>query len=97
MSISDAIRLKPAARQLKDGTPYWLRRPTALDVVDAIEFAKANEAKMHAWLCWRHLMDHEDGILKPVFDTLDQALAADAALVFTVGTEADKLYSEGRD
>lgn len=97
MSISDAIRMKPVQRQLKDGTAYWLRRPSALDVVEAIEFNKANEAKMHAWLCWKHLMDSKDGILEPVFETLEQALAADAAVVIQVGTEADRLYSEGRD
>jgi predicted DNA-binding ArsR family transcriptional regulator len=42
---------------------------------------------------WRHLV--EDG--KPVFSSLDEALAADAHTVTAIAKEVEKLYSEGRD
>lgn len=49
--------------------------------------------KLHAWLAWRHLL--ENGV--PVFDSLEQALAADGLTVAAIGKAAEALYSEGRD
>lgn len=94
MNIRDALQLSPARRILPDGTPYVLSRPTALDLIEAIEFSKENGSQLHAWLCWRHLRDSDE---KPVFHSLAEALAAPASIVTHIGTEADKLYSEGRD
>lgn len=97
MSIADALRLKPVQRELPDGTPYWLRRPSAADLIEAIEFSKATPEKLHAWLAWKHLYDLREGILEPVFESMDEALAATATTVTAIGQEAERLYSEGRD
>lgn len=97
MSISDALSLKPVQRQLADGTPYWLRRPTAADLIDAIEFSKASPERLHAWLVWKHLMDVENGILEPVFGSIEEVMRSSATTVATIGAEAERLYSEGRD
>ena len=93
MTIRDAIKLTPARRTLPDGTPYVLSRPTVLDLVEAIEFNKDKPTQLHAWLAWKHLRD-DDG---PVFASLAEALSAPASVITIIGTEADKLYSEGRD
>ena len=96
-SIKDALLRKPVHRQLKDGSPYWLRRPSALDLIEAIEFSKAHPDRLAPWLAWKHLHDYEDGRLEPVFASLDEALKADGATVAEVAQAAEALYSEGRD
>jgi len=96
-SIKDALLRKPLHRQLKDGTPYVLRRPSALDLVEAIEFSKAHPEKLAPWLAWRHLLDYENGRLEPVFASLDDALKADGATVAEIAQAAEALYGEGRD
>jgi len=97
MSLRDALALRPVQRQLRDGSPYWLRRPSALDLIEAIEFQRSHSDRMHAWMCWRHALDRENDAFVPVFDSLEAALAAPAQLVTEIATEADRLYSEGRD
>jgi len=96
-SIKDALLRKPVHRQLKDGSPYWLRRPSALDLIEAIEFSKAHPEKLAPGLAWKHLHDYEDGRLEPVFASLDEALKADGAAIAEVAQAAEALYSEGRD
>lgn len=96
-SIRDALLRKPVHRQLRDGSPYWLRRPSALDLIEAIEVSKSNPERLAAWLAWRHLHDYEEGRLEPVFTSLDEALKADGATVAEVAQAAEALYSEGRD
>lgn len=94
MSIRDAIRLRPVQKTLRDGTPYVLRRPSALDLIEAIEMQKTAPDRMQAWMAHRHVLDVD---LTPVWNSLDEALAAPAALVTELAMEADKLYAEGRD
>ena len=91
-SIRDALSLADHRTELC-GAVVTLRRPSALDLVEAIEVSQKDPAKLFAWLAWRHLI--EDG--KPVFASLDEALAADGLTVRKIGEAAEALYSEGRD
>jgi hypothetical protein len=94
MSIRDALLRKPVNRQLKDGTPFVLRRPSALDLIEAIEVSKATPERLAAWLTCRHLID--DG-QRPIFLCIEEVLAADGATVAEIAAAAEALYSEGRD
>jgi hypothetical protein len=91
-SIRDALSLADHRAELC-GAVVTLRRPSALDLIEAIEVSSNTPARLHAWFVWRHLV--EDG--KPVFSSLDEALAADAHTVTAIAKEVEKLYSEGRD
>lgn len=91
MSIRDALTLKNAVVQI-GGQEITLRRPSALDMIDAVENSK-NEKTFAAWLVKNHLLD--DG--KPMFNTLEEVLECDGILVAAIAVEIDKLYGEGRD
>lgn len=93
-SIRDALQLKPVMRQLRDGSAYWLRRPSALDLIEAIEVQKSMPDRLHAWLAFRHVLDHDR---QPVWGSIEEALAAPAQLVTEVAVAAEALYGEGRD
>ena len=93
MSIRDALTLKEKACTLKDGTAFTLRRPTALDMIDAVEFSAASPERINAWLVLTHLIEHG----APVFTTIEQALVADGNTVMQISAAAEALYSEGRD
>lgn len=75
------------------GTPLDIRRPSALDIIEALEVSKAQPERMYAWFVFRHL-EHAG---KPVFPTLDDALAADGHAIVELGREVERLYGEGRD
>ena len=92
MSIRDALTLKDYSATLPDGTAFTLRRPSALDLVEAVEFSKTSPERMYAWLVLRHLI--EDGA--PVFDSVDSVLRADGLVVAEIASVAESLYSEGR-
>ena len=91
-SIRDALTLRPATVEVA-GCSVQLRRPSAADLVEAIEVSQNMPTKLHAWLAWRHLL--ENGA--PVFASLEQALEADGLTVAAIGKAAEALYSEGRD
>lgn len=93
MSIKDALQLKDMQGTLPDGTAFTLRRPSVLDLVEAIEFTKTNPTQFYAWLVQKHLV--EDG--KQVFASVDEILKLDANLVNHIAGAAEKLYGEGRD
>lgn len=93
MTIRDALQLKPFSGTLSNGVPFVLRRPSALDLVEAVEFAAANPNRLHAWFVLRHLM--ENGA--PVFASLDEVLQCDAHLVTEIAKAVEQLYGEGRE
>jgi hypothetical protein len=93
MNLRDALLLKDATVQLACGMSATLRRPSALDFIEASEFAAKNPSHVRAWLAHRHLKI--DGAL--AFGTLEDALAADGRLVWEIGGLAERLYEEGRD
>lgn len=93
MSIRDALTLKEKHCTLKDGTAFTLRRPTALDMIDAVEFSASTPERISAWLVLMHLV--ENGA--PVFTTIEQALVADGNTVMQISAAAEALYGEGRD
>ena len=92
MSIKDALTLKPKTVEI-DGHSVTLARPSALDLLEALEESKRAPERLYLWLVARHLL--EDG--KPVFSSPDEVGACDALLVQKVGRECEKLYEEGRD
>ena len=92
MSIRDTLLLTDHEYML--GTVvYRLRRPSALDLIEALEVSKNEPSRLHAWLVLRHLV--ENG--KPVFENIEQVLACDAAKISLLAQAAEKMYAEGRD
>jgi hypothetical protein len=91
-SIRDALAMRPATIEVA-GCTVQLRRPSALDLVEALEVSANNPSRLHAWFVWRHLIENGD----PVFGSLDEALAADAHTVTAIAREVERLYAEGRD
>jgi hypothetical protein len=93
MSISDALQLRNTVVDLRSGQQVTLRRPSALDFVEAADIAAKRPAHLRAWLVYRHLLDGG----RPVFASLEAVLDADGALVWEIGAAAERLYEEGRD
>jgi hypothetical protein len=93
MSIREALMLRDWHGALPDGTAVVLRRPSALDLLDALEVNSKQPERLAAWMVARHLV--EDG--KPVFASVDEALAADAFTVQKIAQMVEPLYAEGRD
>ena len=91
--ISDAFQLKPASVALPDGEQVRLRRPTALDMIDAIQEARERPETFAAWLVLRHTLA-EDG---PMFGSIEDVLAADGHAVAAVSNAIQGLYEQGRD
>jgi hypothetical protein len=91
-SIKDIIALKPVTIEM-DGADIVLRRPSALDMVDAIAFLRDQPDRMFAWFVFRHVL--VDGA--PAFSSIDEVLASDGFVVARIGKEIEKLYGEGRD
>lgn len=92
MTIRDAFLLRDHTETI-GGVAFTLRRPSALDVLEALEVGAKTPTRVPAWLVWRHLV--EDG--KPVFASMDEVLAADGVLVARIAEAAERLYTEGRD
>lgn len=94
MSIADALLRKNLTIALPCGQRVTLRRPSALDFIEAAEMAAREPARLRAFLAHRHVLG-EDG--QPALPTLEAALEADGRLVWEIGAECEKLYEEGRD
>lgn len=94
MSIADALLRKNLTIALPCGQRVTLRRPSALDFIEAAEMAAKEPARLRAWLVHRHLLG-DDG--QPLLGSLEAALEADGKLVWEIGGECEKLYEEGRD
>lgn len=93
MSIADAIALRSVIVEVRPGLSVELRRPSALDFIDAVQFAERAPAQLYAWLAWRHARN-DGGAL---FTSLEHALDSDGATVRAIGQAAERLYEEGRD
>jgi len=93
LSLRDAFRLLPLPFEI-NGVRCQLRRPTALDFVDAIQESQQRPQSLYAWFAYRHLIDM-DG--KPVFVTVQEALDSDGKMIWEIGKAAEQLYEEGRD
>jgi len=92
MSIRDALTLKDW-HGTYNGSPVVFRRPSALDLIEALEVNQKSPERLGAWMVARHLV--EDG--KPVFASLDEALGADAHVIASLSKLVEPLYAEGRD
>lgn len=92
MTIRDALLLRDYRFKYGDHA-VTVRRPSALDLIEALEVSKQTPERLHAWLVMRHLV--EDG--RPVFDTIEDVLASDAGAVAAIAASIEKLYGEGRD
>jgi hypothetical protein len=92
MSIRDALTLKPKTVEI-DGQAVTLKRPSALDLLEALEESKRAPERLYLWLVWRHLI--EDG--RPVFASADEVAGCDARMVQLIGKQCELLYEEGRD
>lgn len=93
MSIRDALTLKNVRRELADGTAVELRRPSALDLIEALEVSAKTPERLQAWMVARHVV--ENG--KPAFESVDEVLACDAFAVQRIAALVEPLYAEGRD
>jgi hypothetical protein len=91
--ISDAFTLKPATISMPDGSSMTVRRPSALDMIEAIAESKRAPETFGAWLVYRHARDGD----APMFATLDEVLKCDAHAVAAVSAAIQRLYEEGRD
>ena len=91
-SIRDIFTLQPVRIDWR-GHALDLRRPSALDIIEALEVSKTKPDRLYAWFAFRHI--EEAG--KPVFSSLDDALAADGLAIMELGREVERLYGEGRD
>lgn len=93
MSIVDAIALRSVFVEIRPGLSVELRRPSALDFVDAVQAAERAPGQLYAWLAWRHA--RRDG--GALFTSLEHALDSDGQTVRAIGQAAERLYEEGRD
>ena len=75
------------------GTSFTLRRPSALDLIEAMEVSAKRPESLQAWFVWRHLI--ENGL--PVYATLEDVLKCDAIAVMDIAKHCEAIYSEGRD
>lgn len=91
--ISDAFRLQDATITLPNGATVVARRPSALDMVEALRESRDNPDTLGIWLVWRHLR-HGDG---PMFATMDEVMRSDGRAVSAASEAIQKLYEEGRD
>ena|GEM_PF-4079148 len=91
--ISDAFTLRNAEITLPGGVTIAVRRPSALDMVEAIQQSKAAPDTFAAWLVYRHALDSGG----PMFASLDEVLRSDALAVAAASAGIQKLYEEGRD
>jgi len=92
MSIRDALTLKPKTVDI-DGHLVTLARPSALDLLEALEESKRAPERLYLWLVSRHLL--ENG--RRVFQSPEEVGACDAMLVQKIGRQCELLYEEGRD
>ena len=90
--IRDILTAKPKFVTVA-GQQVELARPSALDLLEALEQAKSKPDTLLAWFVFKHL--REAG--QPVFLSIDEVLACDAIVVQQIGREAQALYEEGRD
>lgn len=93
MSIRDALLRKDHRFEIAPGVLATLRRPSALDLIEAMQHAADAPHTLPAWWAVRCLV--EDG--RPVFEDLRSALDADGIRIARIGREMEKLLEEGRD
>jgi hypothetical protein len=93
MTIRDALLLRHATVDTSFGV-VTLRRPSAADVIEAMDVSAKAPGHLYAHLVWRHLLD-ETGA--PAFDSLERVLQCDGTRVLEIGRAAERLYAEGRD
>jgi hypothetical protein len=93
MSIRDALLLRNATAELSFGT-VTLRRPSAADVIEAMQVSASTPERLYAHFVWRHLLD-ESG--RQAFDSVERVLEQDGVRVLEIGRACEKLYGEGRD
>lgn len=91
--ISDAFNLRNAEIVLPGGVKIAVRRPSALDMVEAIQQSKSAPETFGAWLVYRHAL--ADG--GPMFASIDEVLRSDAHAVAAASAGIQRLYEEGRD
>lgn len=91
--ISDAFTLRNAEVTLPGGMTIAVRRPSALDMVEAIQQSKSAPDTFAAWLVYRHALDGGG----PMFASLDEVLRSDALAVAAASAGIQNLYEEGRD
>jgi len=92
MSIRDALALTEKTVEIR-GHVVTLRRPSALDLMEALEVSRTQPDRLYLWLVFRHLV--ENG--RPVFASADEVAGADAVMVQLIGRACEVLYEEGRD
>lgn len=91
--ISDAFTLRNAEIVLPDLSTLIVRRPSALDMVEAIQRSKESPETFGAWLVYRHALDGAG----PMFASVDEVLRGDAHAVAAASAGIQRLYEEGRD
>jgi len=91
--ISDAFTLRDATISMPTGETVVARRPSALDMVEALRESRERPETLGAWLVWRHL--RHGGA--PMFATVEEVLRSDGRAVASASEAIQKLYEEGRD
>ena len=91
-SIRDILTLQAVEVEAL-GTRFTLRRPSALDLIEAMDVGNKKPETLQAWFVWRHLI--ENGL--PVYATLEDVFKCDAVAVLVIAKHCEALYSEGRD
>jgi hypothetical protein len=76
------------------GVPLKLKRPSLIDLVEAVEANAVGTAHARAWAIHRHVLD-ENGT--PVFATPETALACPSGLAAKTMPMIEELYKEGSD
>lgn len=91
-SIRDIFACTPKRITFK-GVDAELRRPSALDLLEALQVGKDTPQHLYAWFVYNHLQ--QDG--QRVFGSVAEVLASYAPYVAELGREIELLYEEGRD
>lgn len=91
--IRELLRNEPKPVTIM-GEAMLLRRPSALDLIEALDIAAREPSRVRVWLVATHALDAAG---ERLFESMDAALAAPAGIVNAIADEAEKLYGEGRD
>lgn len=69
-------------------------RPSAIDLIEAIEFTSHSAGKLAGWLVARHLVEDGQPVFKDHIEALEQS---DCHLLSKLASQIEALYNEGKD
>lgn len=91
--IKDALLRRNTTITLGD-IVFECTRPSAIDLIEAIEFTSHSADKLSGWLVARHLVENGQPVFKDHIEALEQC---DCHLLSKLAFQIESLYNEGKD